>query len=262
MTAVAPPRHAPPQAPASADDIAAALAWWRDAGVSHDYADDATTWLAEPDAESADQPDKPTAKVRTSKPASAPQAPLTPIAGDPAAWPKDLAAFRDWWIASPDLAPGGFGARVPPRGEAGAANLFLVPEPDADDAATLLSGPQGNLLRSFLSAAGLAGADCYFASALPATITMPDWQELRARGLDALLAHHIGLARPQRIIAFGRNLLPLLGHDTAQAATNGLQFSTNDSEIPLLAGPTLNELLRAPRRRSRFWQRWLTWTDD
>ncbi len=137
----------------------------------------------------------------------------------------DLAAFRDWWIASPDLAPGGFGARVPPRGEAAAANLFLVPEPDADDAATLLSGPQGNLLRSFLDAAGLAEADCYFASALPATITMPDWQELRARGLDALLAHHLGLARPQRIIAFGRNLLPLLGHDTAQAATNGLQFT-------------------------------------
>ncbi len=230
--------------------------------MSHDYADDVTTWLAEPEGESVDRPDKPAAQVRTSKPDPAPHLSLAPIAGEPANWPRDLAAFRDWWIASPDFTPGGFGARVPPRGKAGAAYLFLVPEPDAGDDATLLSGPQGRLLRSFIGAAGLAEADCYFASALPASITMPDWQELRARGLDAVTTHHLGLARPQRIVAFGRNLLPLLGHDTAQAASNGLHFKTNDSEIRLLAAPTLNELLRAPQRRRRFWQRWLTWTDD
>ena len=91
---------------ASAPDvaaIAAALQWWREAGVEHSYADDAASWLAPPEVKSAAAP---AAYVAPPPPAPPPR-PL--IGGDPAQWPQDLASFQTWWLSelSLDAAPRG-----------------------------------------------------------------------------------------------------------------------------------------------------------
>ena len=76
--------------------IAAALQWWRDAGVDYSFADEAASWLTAPEVKPAEAPAA--AFVAPPPPAPSPR-PL--IGGDPAHWPQDLAAFHAWWLAEP-----------------------------------------------------------------------------------------------------------------------------------------------------------------
>jgi len=247
-------QHRP--APTLAESIAAAQAWWRDAGVDFAYRDEPAAWLA--DAEPAE------AAVPVS---SAPAAPLSsmpspqPAGGDRAGWPQDLAAFAQWWLAEPSLDAGGTHPRLAPRGEAGAALLLLVPMPEDGDRDTLLSGPHGRLLASFARAAGFAPEAVAVAAALPRHTPLPDWDGLAARGHDAVLLHLLGLAHSQRVIVFGRSILPLLGHAPAQAAHAVSELAIQGRTVPLLTTYAPETLLKSARERAGLWQRWLDWTD-
>lgn len=249
-----------PQTPPLVQDFEAALEWWRLAGVDTDFADDVTDWLAAPEAEVA-APAQTVPAAEPQRRAALPDLPRVEMGGGRASWPTDLAAFQRWWLESERLDAGGSFPRVAPRGEAGAALMVLVPEPEEADRETLLSGPEGKLLAGFLAAAGLAAEQSYVAAALPRHTPLPDWAQLKDDGLGDLLAHHIALAAPKRIIAFGRNILPLLGHDTAQGAATLRVFNHDGVSVPLMAAPTLGELLRSAGRRKQLWQRWLDWTE-
>jgi DNA polymerase len=126
-----------------ARELEAALAFWQAAGVSHDFHDDATAWLAEaPLAPSSGTGAKPSGIARKSAgpaspqpgivrdarsaPAAPPQAPRAKLLGDSP--PPDLATFRDWWMTAPGIASGQAYPRIAPRGEPGAALLVLVPQ--------------------------------------------------------------------------------------------------------------------------------------
>ncbi len=140
--------------------------------------------------------------------------------------------------------------------------MVLVPAPEEEDSQILLSGARGRLLANFLSAAGIAGDEVYFASALPRHTPLADWAELGRSGLGAVLLHHLALARPQRVLSFGRDILPLLGHDPAQKPASLREINHHAGSIPVLAERTLDYLLARPAARSGFWQRWLDWTDS
>ena len=183
-----------PPPPTLAESVAAAQAWWREAGVDLAFHDEPQSWLAE-DAP-ADAP-----AVAVQKPAS-PEKPR--IGGDPSALPQDLPAFRKLWLEEPTLDDGGPNPRIAPRGEAGAALMLLVPMPEADDAETLLSGPEGRLLASLATAMGLSPDAVHLAAALPRRTLLPDWERLRADGLGEILLHHIRLAEPKRLIVLAR----------------------------------------------------------
>ncbi|MFX9242975.1 hypothetical protein ABTN97_19525, partial [Acinetobacter baumannii] len=87
--------------------------------------------------------------------------------------------------------------------------------PAADDGTSLLSGAAGKLLDGFCLAAGLARAQVYCASMIPARIAAPDWAALAGAGFGTLAAHHVTLVRPQRLIVFGQNgISALLGNDS------------------------------------------------
>ena len=74
-----------------AEQIAAAQAWWREAGVDLAFADEPQGWLAAPAEE---EPVRPKASA-----AAAPAEPEHPrIGGKPSGWPQELAAFPPWWI--------------------------------------------------------------------------------------------------------------------------------------------------------------------
>lgn len=239
-------------APSLAESIAAAQAWWREAGVDHDFHDEPRAWLADPAAEPAQAP------VIAAKPEAAPPPPQA--GGDRATWPRDLAAFRQWWLEEPSLDHGGTNSRVPPRGEANASLMVLVPMPEADDRETLLAGPEGRLLAALAAAMGLAPEAVYFASALPRLTPLPDWNGLAESGYGAILAHHVELAAPERLMVFGRSILPLFGHDPAQAAPLPAQFAIQGRELPLLVSYAPGRLLENARLRAGLWQRWLNWT--
>ncbi len=238
-----------------AEDFAAALDWWREAGVDHDFADTATDWLAAP----APKPDQavpaarqPAAKATPTEPAAAPS-----FGGDPALWPRDLAAFRQWWLTEPAIEDGGIGPRVAPRGEVGAALMIVVAMPGEDDTEMLLAGPQGRLIDGFLRAAGIATDGVYLASVLGRYAPLPD---LTRAGLAGLLQHHAGIVAPRRILALGRNILPLFAHEPPQGPQSLPGFNHDGRNVPLMEARGPAELLRSARARADLWQRWLEWT--
>lgn len=237
--------------------VAGALAWWRDAGLSHALADDVQPWLAEDAAPSA-----PVTAPQRANPA--PEAPPPPPALDRASWPQDLASFAPWWLDAPLPVPAG-ARRVPPRGPAGAALMIIVAMPEATDEDILLSGPRGRCLASMLAAMGIPAAEAYVASALPACDALPDWPDLAARGLGQILAHHIALVAPQRICIFGQSILPLLDNGSPQRAAdldiiNQKGSATMAGLPPILRSPDLDVLVQRPAQRRRFWNDWLDWS--
>ncbi len=250
------------------EEFAAAQAWWNDAGVDSDFDDVATDWLAEPEAstlaELADPAYAPAPTTKKTSPTPGNAAPamveLEPLGGSKATWPSDLEGFQTWWLAEQSLDSGGSFPRIAPRGPGGAKLMIIVAEPEEQDSERLLSGPLGKFLENILAAMSLNAEDIYFAAVLPRHIPMADWQQMQAAGLGELLHHHIALAAPEKICAFGRNIWPLLGHDLTQGSANLPNFNHEGRSVPILGAEGLAELLRSPPRRKRFWQRWLAWS--
>lgn len=238
-------------------DIAAALDWWREAGVDADYADAPRAWLSEPE-QAAPAPEPGVAR-------RAPVAPAPPpppaIGGPRAGWPNDVAAFREWWMSEPSLDEGGLSPRIAPSGPAAAELMILVAMPENTDSSDLLSGSHGALLGGFLRAAGVPQDQVYRAAVLPRHTPLADWAGLASQGMGSIVAHHVALARPRRLLVFGQNILPLCGHDPAQPAHNLQSFNHEDGTVPALYEAGLDRLLSKSGLRARLWQRWLDWTD-
>lgn len=254
------------QAPISAQ-IAAALDWWREAGVSYAYTEEPQEWLEEP-AEEGKPPPPP---MMRAKPEPPPPPPRPRLGGEVEQWPKILADFTPWWMGEATLDPTGTSGRVPPRGPIGADLMVVVPMPENVDAETgeLLSGPQGRLLSAMLRVMGLSVGDCYLASALPRAMPAPDWDFLRNEGMGTVLAHHITLAAPKRLLLLGDRILPLLGHAPSQKPAllpliNQSEAGINEQSaggVSVLAAQDLGMLLENPRRKAGFWRSWLGWAD-
>ena len=245
--------------------LAGALDWWRDAGVDCDFLDEPQDWLAANESlgasagESAQRPGE-RAAGKNARPAG-PAAPPPPAERiDPAALPTELAAFTRWWLDAPLIEDGRTGGRLAARGPAGAALMVLVEEPEAEDRDALLSGPQGRLLDSMLAAFGIGREAVYLASALPRHTPGADWGALAERGLGQILARHVALAAPERLLVLGGNILPLIGHELPQRAAALREFNQEGRSIPMLASWGLPALLAQPRARPALWKAWLEWT--
>lgn len=243
----------PPRA-LKASDIAAALDWWREAGVDQDFSDAARDWL-EAKAPAVTEAALPAPKEFVPPPA--PAAP--PLGGLRDDWPQDLAAFTAWWLTEPSLDAGQVFGRVAPRGLKNAPLMVLVDHPEAGDSDRLLSAEQGRLVHALLAALGIAPEEAYVASLLPRHMPMPDWPALAASGLGEIALHHVALAAPQRVISFGANVSSLLGHDPAKSADPLQQFYHVGPSVPALAAPGLTTLMARPRGKAALWQALLNW---
>ena len=241
-----------------AAELAAAQAWWREAGVDLAFADEATVWLETTDARTAQAPADQVSQA--SKPAP-PNLPTKPrIGGDRASWPTTLEDFGAWWLTEPGLDPAPAAQRVLPAGPHAAPLMVLVAMPEPGDSAALLAGRQGRLLDAVLAAFGHARDQTYLASILPRPVAAPDWSAMSADGLGEVIAHHVALAAPQRLMVFGRDLSSLLGHNPAQVAQSSLRFNHEWGSIPLAFAPALEALLERPALKRGLWARWLEWT--
>lgn len=242
-----------PATPSLADQFAAALDWWREAGVDSDFVEQPVNFLADP---APAPPATPTAAARVVREEPPPPV-LARIGGERSAWPATLDAFSAWWVAEPSLDDGSVAARVAPRGPAGADLLVLVPMPEAGDAEQLLSGRQGQLVAAMLRAMGIAPEAAYIAAALPRHMPVADWDAMRGAGLGDVLLHHLVLAAPRRILVLGQDVLPLVGLEKRQGVR---ELPLNESGVPLLASLAPDILLGNPRSRADLWRRWLDWT--
>lgn len=232
--------------------MAGALDWWREAGVDLAFSDAPVSWIAA--EEVAVQPAAPAAQFK------APEVPAVRLGGDRADWPATLEQFGPWWLTESSLDGGQAAGRIPPRGAAGAALLILIEQPEAQDSDSLLSGVDGKLVQAMLAAMGIVPDQAYFASVLPRHMPHPDWAVLAQQGLGEVLLHHLSLAAPQRVIAFGGNILPLLGHDPANKSEILLRFNQEVPQVPVLATRELSALRDRSAWKAAFWRRWLDWT--
>lgn len=245
--------------------FAAALDWWREAGVDCDFLDEPRQWIADGNAATND-PKQSQVEERSAKPAppdsqqsrrlSHPEAAPTFVPEDLS---RDLGAFREWWMREPALDDGRTGQRVPPRGEAGADLMVLVPEPESIDRDRLLSGGQGKVLEGFFHAAAIDPASVYHASFFPRHSPGADWRGAEAAAIAPAVLRHIMLANPKRLIVLGFNVLPLLGNEPPQAPASLANLKHESATIPLLAARALDGMDRRPSWKAAFWQAWLDW---
>ena len=84
---------------------------------------------------------------------------------------------------------------------------------------------------------------------------------LTSAGYDKVLMHHISLVSPKRLLAFGRNISPLLGHDAAHETTNLENVNHDGRKLPLMVAQGLDSMMAMPRLKARFWRKWLDWTE-
>lgn len=239
-----------------ASDIAAAMAWWRDAGVDCAFVDEPTRWIAPPAPLPVPEEERPAASRQFTAP---PPPPRPRIGGEAALWPQDLEAFRQWWMEEPSLDGGQVARRVASRGPANAPVMVLVEQPDEDDADRLLSGRQGTMLKSILAAMGFWEEAVTVATVFVRRTPLPDLPGLAEAGLADITRHHVHISAPERLIVLGSNILPLLGNDPAQSAQNLHSFNHEGRTIPLLAGPGFDAMARGPAKAA-FWRRWLEWS--
>ena len=245
--------------PLLADHFAAALDWWREAGVDCDFHDEARALLDAETAAAQAAEETPAPRPARSRPAVTETAPRIMLGGDRADWPAKLADFAPWWLGEPTLDPAPPATRVAPQGAAGADLMVLVTMPEAEDREVLLSGPQGRLLAGMLRAMGIAPDAAYIASALPRHTPLADWAGLAAAGLGEVLHHHIALAAPRRLMVLGQDVLPLLGLEKRQDVR---ELPVNGANLPLFAAVSLENLLGSAQQRAALWRRWLEWTSN
>src|SRR5690606_25581257 len=120
--------------------------------------------------------------------------------------------FTQWWMTAPSLDCGGLRPRIAPRGSTSPQLMVIAPMPEAEDEGAVLSGAHGRLVRGICAALNWGVDDVYVATALPRHVQLPDWDALDSAGLGAVLRHHIDLVQPQRVLAMGNGILPLLQH--------------------------------------------------
>lgn len=232
--------------------LAAALDWWRDAGVDAVFHDEPASWIAPPE----ENRPAPLAEVKTARERVAAPVEAVPTIV-PADLPRDLAEFTAWWLAAPALDGGRAAGRVPPRGSSGAKLMVLVPEPEAEDTEKLLSGPQGRLLDAMLAAMGIAPEEAYVASALPRHTPHPDWEAIAAQGMGTIVAHHVSLVRPRQLLSFGQTIPSLVNNAPTNSPAHLLTFNHDGVSLPWLSDRSLGAMLERPRWKAGFWQRWL-----
>lgn len=231
--------------------MAAALDWWREAGVDCDFLENPRDWL------SASSPAV-TAAPAFVPPPPAPVAPRIGTAEGPL--PDTLADFTAWWLSEPSLDNGIVDRRIAPRGPAGAPLMVLVPDPESHDVERLLSGPQGRMLDAVLAALGHGSDAIYVAACLPRHMPLPDWTALAEAGLGEVVRRHVALAAPQRLLVLGNNISSLLGHDLAKSGEPFRDFNHEGAICPVLVGSGLDILLTRPKAKAALWRALLDWT--
>ncbi len=229
------------------EQYAATIDWWREAGVDFDFVDEIEPLLSDGERQVA-----PAAVPKTEPEAEKPTEPKV----DTAALPDTLEGFRNWWVGPDNPFSFGGAPRIAPIGVEGAPVMMLSTMPEVDDRDTLLAGPQGKLLGNILQAIGVNPNAAYYASALPSHTTLPDWDSLRVDGLGDVLAHHIALAKPRKILLFGSRLPQLLGHEGSAPPESFADIS----KTPVLATFSPDRLLDHARQRARLWKRLCQWT--
>jgi DNA polymerase len=235
--------------------------WWSLAGVDALVGETPAGWLRAPPAN--DTAPRPKRMEAVEEPPPLPVAlqrretPEAPAARGPVAFPQEWDAFRQWLAADPDVPGSQWDARrVLPVGEAGAPLMLLTAWPEIDDQreGALFCGPAGAMLDAMLRAIGLTREQCYTASL---AVTRPPGGRCDAgdaADLERLLWHHLTLARPQRLLLIGGEVVRMAaGRALADARGQLLDLNRDQSKVETVAIAHPAMLLTRPAHKAAAW---------
>jgi len=237
--------------------------WWSLAGVEALVGEQPAGWLAVPATNDAAAP-RPK-RAETHEPRSQPlptalqrQPAATPVEPKgPVAFPGDWDDFQRWLATSDDVPGSQWDARrVLPVGSVAAPLMLLAAWPEIDDQreGNLFAGPAGKLLDAMLQAIGLTRSQCYAASL---AVTRPPGGRCDASdaaGLDRLLWHHLRLARPQRLLLIGGDIVRMatgLALPDVRGRTLDVNQDGGKVEAVAVTHPAL--LLARPAQKAAAW---------
>lgn len=237
--------------------------WWSLAGVDALVGEQPAGWLVAPPANDAaaarpkrivnaepELPPLPAALQRQ-------EAPEVAEAKGPVVFPDDWNEFQSW-LATSDEVPGSQwdARRVLPAGNPGAPLMLLTAWPEIDDQrdGALFAGPAGKLLDAMLQAIGRTRGDCYVASL---AVTRPaggrcDGEE--AAELDRLLWHHLKLAKPERLLLIGGDIVRMAaGLPLPDARGKLLDINQDGGKMEAVAVAHPVMLLARPAQKAAAW---------
>lgn len=175
----------------------------------------------------------------------------------PLVFPEEWHAFQNWLAAGDDVPGTGWDARrVLPMGEQNSETMIITAWPELDDqrAGRHFTGAMGVLVENMLQAVGLKLDQCYVASMAS---TRPAGGRCHADDLpelQRLLAHHIKLAQPQRIILMGHDISRIItGQDMPRLRGHMLKINQNGQDFAVIALPHPAMMLLRPAHKAAAW---------
>lgn len=237
--------------------------WWSLAGVEALVGEQPAGWLAVPPANDAAASRPKRVADAAPEPQQLPaalqrqQAEQVAEPKGPVALPGDWDEFRQW-LAMSDEVPGSQwdARRVLPVGDAAAPLMLLTAWPEIDDQreGQLFAGAAGKLLEAMLQAIGVMRSQCYAASL---AVTRPPGGRIDARDaaeLDRLLWHHVRIARPQRLLLIGSDIVRMAtGLALPDARGKLLDLNQDGGKVETIAVTHPAILLARPAQKAAAW---------
>lgn len=217
---------------------ASVMDWWIEAGVDTSVEDSPRDWLA-------------ATPVRAVAPPMPEPRPVPPQA----ALAADLPAFRAMLLADPSI-PGRASARVDSSGDPASGTMVIVdmPEPGDRVEGRLLGGEVGALFDKMIAAIGLSRETIYLAPLSPARPTSGRLPPETLGEFARLMRHHIGLAKPRRVLLMGdAPVRALLDRSAQDARGTAHPLTTEAGEVPAIASFHPRGLLRTPAQKAAAW---------
>jgi len=222
--------------------IASALEWWRDAGVDCEIDDAPRDWLAR----------AATAPVREPLPAQVQEA--TP---EPAPLPDTLDQFAAWRIGDAVPEAAWPGRALGTQGDVASGLMIVVDMPDREDEAAgqLLAGSAGALFDRMLAAIGRDRQSIYLAALAVKRPPAGRVTDDAGRKLEALIRHHLSLARPKRVLALGNAASrAITGMDVAHARGSLRPVNHDGGTSEVVASFHPRFLLEKPAAKADAWK--------
>lgn len=222
--------------------IASALEWWRDAGVDCEIDDLPRDWLA-----------------RAAAPSSVERLPgqvaEAPVAAP--SLPATLDEFAAWRLGPAAPEAGWPGKALGTQGEVASGLMVVVDMPDREDdaAGQLLSGSAGALFDRMLAAIGRDRQSIYLVALAVKRPPAGRVSEDVGKKLEALLRHHLSLARPKRVLALGNAASrAITGLDVAHARGSLRQVNHDGGTSEVVASFHPRFLLEKPVAKADAWK--------
>ncbi len=222
--------------------IASALEWWRDAGVDCEIDDLPRDWLARAAAPS----------VAERLPAQVAEAPVAAPS-----LPATLEEFAAWRLGPAAPEAGWPGQALGTQGEVASGLMIVVDMPDREDdpAGQLLSGSAGALFDRMLAAIGRDRQSIYLVALAVKRPPAGRVGEDVGQKLEALLRHHLSLARPKRVLALGNAASrAITGPDVAHARGSLRQVNHDGGTSEVVASFHPRFLLEKPVAKADAWK--------